>query len=324
MKYKLHLIIGFTVLAFAFVSSYFAISVAEKIMMNSALRQIDSVAALQEVRLDSVLQRFDDELLLLKTRPNLLKQVSEHAKSRDDQSLELVRVMSELVMNAIPLVENIHVLFDDFSLMNSTNPAFTAEDLNGLELFKTDSLYLVDFVPFGDESARARFLVPINWGDELAAYYLVELNADQLISLTDTYDGLGATGETGIAMKLGDDEFMSLTRLRFKKSSLLTIGQISNKDGVSPIRFGLRGIEEFFVHDVTDYRSHHVVVGSRYLDKLGKRWSLAVKLDKDEVMADFYRFRMMIVFTIFGGLTALSLIAGLYLMISRGTEYRRA
>lgn len=288
-------------------------------MSHSSYQYLDTVVTFQELRLKSLLDRYRSEIELVQSRTNMRKQLSEYYTNKSSDTQESIARILRNAVDGVPSLESLTVYSIELDPVATTDPNLDIhKDHMEKYAFSHRQIVLVDFVPYLNDSALLRFVAPLEWEDEFVGYVLIQFSAESFIALTEHYEGLGNTGETGIAMKINDNEFVSLTRLRHKENNLLNVGKIYDKGGHSPIRRALLGFEEIYTDHIADYRSIPVFATTRYLDMFGKRWGLVVKLDKAEALADFYRFRFMLLFTLFGGLTAIALIVGISMMVSEG------
>ncbi len=294
------------------VVAIFVVSVSGKVMMNNSLRHLESVAELQEIRLIDVLERYRSEIHLIQSRTNMRKQLHLSLSTGDIEPLVTVNRILKDANEAVPTISSIFLLDLDYESVTGTRVSLP----NIIDFDKKediDSLIHLGFYNHEDEPMNS-FLAPLYWEDEKIAYILVEFYGESLISLTSTYLGLRETGETGLALRLDDDHFMSLARLRFKKSSLFGVHTISDKGGKSPIRKALLGFEEVFLGGITDYRSQEVAAVTRHVDLFDKRWALAVKMDRDEILEEYSRFKYMVLFSFLSGIFAVVILTGLYIM----------
>lgn len=292
-------------------------------MTHASLRHLDSVASLQELRLVDLLKQYRSEVELVQSRTNMRKQIALYEENGNSDSLSIVRKISNDAISAVPHLIGMTFYNPalDVILAAEESSDFSDEKISEYQLSETQ-LTLLGFFPYLERSALIAFVAPLYHNDIFIGFVRVELSAEPLLLLSETYDGLGKTGETGIALKMNEDQFISLTRLRHKENDLLGVGDIHEKDGKSPIRKALMGLEEIFIDDITDYRSKEVFAATRSADVLDEEWALTVKIDKSEALADYLRFRFMLLFTLFGGMTAIALITGIFMLVTQGMKKR--
>lgn len=317
MKYRIHIVLSVLLVVISVFVACFFLGFTKKIMTNSALRHLDTVATLQEIRLGDLLNQYRSEVQLVQSRTNMRKKLHEYLENTDDSSLVTVENIINDARDAVPLIKNIYIYDLNQSLLVSTTTSIPSVFKHDFNLSSHEKISLLGFYTESSQEGKLALIAPLYWEEEFIANVVVEFSAESLFFLTETYVGLGETGETGIALKLNEDEFVSLSRLRHKTNDLFNVGDIHEKGGNSPIRKALLGFEEIYLGDITDYRDVNVIAATKHVDAFDMRWALVVKIDESEIYKDFERFRFMVIFTIFGGLTSFSLLIGTYMMVSQ-------
>ncbi len=322
MKYGYHIFLAAILLVVSLMITGFFSAFAEKIMTHSYHRHLDSVATLQELRFEDTFEQFLTNIQLVQSRTNMRKQLSSYHETGDQEALDTVKRILTDAVKSVPIMHSVSLYSPNHQFLLSTDSALdghssTVQQDFVFDTVPDDEIGLKGISAHGSNSALFHFSAPLYWNELLVGYLEVRFSAEHFLSITETYAGLGETGETGFALRGSGNSFLSLTRLRHKDNSLLNVGDITDKEGNSPIRKALNGHQELYTRGITDYRSQPVFAVTRHLDKFDKHWGLTVKIDKDEALADYERFKLLIIFTVFGGLTGIALFTGLYLLVTQ-------
>jgi hypothetical protein len=312
--YRAYILVLIFLILVSLVMTVFFVGFSKKIMTNSALRHLDTVASLQELRLEEILERYRSQVELVQSRTNMRKQINLYNETGSLESLDVARNVIVDASKAVPMIKviSIYSLNGDLLISTETDP----RDLRMNFDEKLDEIKLSIFNPVDGGSANIEFLAPLQWESKHVANIRIEISAEDLFAIAETYDGLSSTGETFIALKVSNKEFMTLTRLRYKENSLLEIESFEMVDKIHPIHQAIKGFEEIYVGAVFDYREHEVFAVTRYVEDFDQVWGLVVKIDIDDILKDFYRFRYMVIFTIFGSFASVVLLSGIYMTMT--------
>lgn len=155
----------------------------------------------------------------------------------------------------------------------------------------------------------------VNVNKKESGYLNMVFRVDDILATMQDYSGLGSTGETILASKNADGNYVSLFPLRFDTDAALKTQLTSVvTDGENHFR------------QTTDYRKHAVILTSKAIGF--SDWVLVTKIDLDEALASINQLRttlLIIVLLSSVALTALSLYLTRYftnpiLRVSRVAE----
>ncbi|MBU1062434.1 MAG: HAMP domain-containing protein [Candidatus Omnitrophica bacterium] len=144
-----------------------------------------------------------------------------------------------------------------------------------------------DFEYYPETKKAALFIsAPVFKGADLIGAVALQMNNQELCELVKDYTGLGETGETVIASRMGD-EVVFITPVRFDPHAAFERKiSINSEEGIyiqNAVQ-GKRGLGTF-----VDYRGQGVLTVWRYLPLF--RWGMVVKMDTDEIFASAHRLR---------------------------------
>ncbi|MFC1807324.1 ATP-binding protein [Candidatus Omnitrophota bacterium] len=131
-----------------------------------------------------------------------------------------------------------------------------------------------------DNNGAIYIAAPIFKAGDVVGAVVAQMGTEGLFKLAQNYSGLGKTGETIIAAKIGQ-EITFLAPLRFDADAAfkrkITIG---SKDGLD-IQKAVSGKKDLGIN--IDYRGEEVLSVSRHIPSF--RWGMAVKMNTEEVFS---------------------------------------
>jgi methyl-accepting chemotaxis protein WspA len=219
---------------------------------------------------------------------------------------------------------NIHIAGFDGVLLLSLKPEFEAgtnlltgplkETGLGEAFLRARTLLqsvLSDFQIYPGRTEPAAFIAgPISKDGVVIGVVIFEFGNREVFRVFREYNGLGATGETQAAMRIGD-ELTFVAPLRHDPEAAFHARVRLGSDRGIPMQravLGQRGYGE-----ETDYRGHRVVAAWSYLPSF--RWGMVVKQDIDEAFELIYHQRLANFALL--GVTAL-IVTLVALLIARG------
>jgi signal transduction histidine kinase len=271
---------------------------------DTALRQLDSLAAVQKARVQQVIyQNFEVDLSLVQHDSLLIDLLArfEASGSAADRAA-LADQLSALEASA-PIIHNVVVLTTGGVVVVASHlPTETTQlsrfvgGLAGLSGNVLGPLILDDTGILVHAMVGPMFHDGINIGS-----VVVETTTLDFLDLVSDYSGLGRTGETMLAMKDPQGDALMITPLRFDPDATLT-RRVSRSESDRPIVRALNGEEGVFA-DTVDYRGQRVFSATRYVPESG--WGIVVKMDRSEALAGAATFGWIML----GGLLVIGTIA---------------
>ncbi len=135
-----------------------------------------------------------------------------------------------------------------------------------------------------DRNAHLHSLVtgPVRLNGNLVGMILVVLDAQEILNITQNYDGLGETGETLLAARTPDGNARFLTPLRYKDNDGLERTVSKQKLNV-PITQALLKREIVMTSSETiDYDDEPIIAATAYIPELD--WGLVSKMNRHEAL----------------------------------------
>lgn len=271
------------------VSGFVSSTMAERALTTQVLKQLESVAAIQKSRLENIFQQNHERLWLIANHTQMRRLLARlNEQGREEDRRELLVILQDALVS-VGSFREIAVLDPRGRVAASTDPRRVGRDHAGSEHFERGRVRpSVDiFFLDQDSSLRCRLAGPLYWEDRLIGVVVIDTTAENVVSLTKDYSGLGRTGETLVARQTGERELLYITPLRFDPDAALR----PVADAVStdlPMSLALRG-EQTLLTDGMDYRGRRVLAATRFL--ASSDLGLVVKLDRDEAFAPMVQLR---------------------------------
>ncbi len=290
MKIRTKLALAFLVLSLLplIAAGVLAYLLAQESLVQQALDQLESVAALQKTRLQGIADRNLERLRLLSTRTQLrlsLKSFLQDGRTAHQQKMN--RILRD-AQASIHDFKEISVVALDGRVVASTDPSristtYAGQDffLRGRERNTADALFL-------DEKGGLAFHLsgPLRLDGQVIGVMAAQSEASNILSLVADYSGLGTTGETLLVKADAGGKALYLAPLRFDPRAAME--RVSARRENSPVTQALSG-KDRLLESAVDYRGHAVLAAARYVEDLG--WGLVVKRDREEAFGGVRRLR---------------------------------
>jgi PAS domain S-box-containing protein len=274
-------------------AQYVVYVVGANSLTRRVLSQLESVAAVQEQRIEGIHDRNLERLSLVSSRTQLRLSLAAFV---EDAGLEHQTKMKMILRDALASTdgfEEVSVLTLDGRVAASTDPAETGRDRSEDEAFlkgrkgnSADTFLL-------DEKNRVRIFLsgPLVLDGRPLGVVVVRSRADTILAVVSDFSGLGETGETILARpdERGNAQF--LAPLRFDPDAALQ-RTVPREQTNMPIMRALSG-EEFVLVEGSDYRGEPVLAATRHVE--GPGWSIVVKIDRAEALAPVAGLRRFLV-----------------------------
>jgi PAS domain S-box-containing protein len=291
VKIKPKLALSFLLLCLAplAVSGLVSSTMAERALSRQVLRQLESVATIQKSRLDDIFDQNLERLRLIATRTQLRRNLSTYLVKRDQALQAGMDAILADGLTAVAGFKEITVLDPAGLAVASTEPAHLGGSHAGTPHFERGLKGPCVDIFFLDPSGRLRCRLsgPLVWEGRLVGVVLIDTAAENVTGLVADYSGLGKTGETMIARRIGPDQVVYIAPLRFDPEAALRRA-VDSESGDPPMAAALEG-REALLSDSLDYRGKRVLAATRFLPDYGL--GLVVKLDRDEAFAPMVELR---------------------------------
>lgn len=252
-------------------------------IVNNAESKLEAIAAIQENRIISEVENHKLQAALVSSRTSLTDDVVNYNLNHDAKYVALLKTRLLDVMSAAPDFRSIYLLDKYSKVIVGTEDTDPLQKLGGglLEDAKAERKVFV----YETSAARKDLALtsPIIHNGKFEGIVLIITTSDALQKVMSDYSGLGATGETIIAVKNanGDAEYFRPPRFADQSIALIT----SKERTTVAANIALNKIEGLTKANI-DYRDHEVYAVTKYLESTG--WGIVVKIDKAEIYQPVY------------------------------------
>ena len=292
--------------------SLIALESFKKSVESETAAQLSSIANFQHKRVEEFIKHNKQSLLLIASRTQLRLLLKEYNRSPDKA---LLNTMKKILTDALQSASFFKTLL---LLNNKGEPLVTTHyDISASKDKNIDvpiENFDIRFLSADSGNQLMLLTMPLTLMGERIGYVSVEASIDELRLITQDYSGLGSTGETLLAEKLGNGDAKFLTKLRFD-------GYLNNTRTIASHRWDIPVIRalngEFGFHqDVVDYRGIPVFAVTTYLSDIG--WAVLTKMDQEEALLNYEILKETLIKTF---LLLLLVIFLLVLFLSRSISY---
>jgi signal transduction histidine kinase len=255
---------------------------AEQLLKKEILNKLENIATLGEKNTEDVIAENLEKIKLISTNLQLQIELDKYNNNID-------RNKSQVSMNnIINVIKSTNKNFDDIFILDltgtivaSTNNSAIGKNYANDKLFIQGKLQNDVSIFFKDKNNKIKLYVgnPIIYDGKLIGLVTAIYNLDNLLSIFQTYEGLGKTGEFILVQKNdNDDGVLFMNPLRFDSGIAFNLN-ISKEQINTPTIQSLLKNEKIFT-DTLDYRGIPVLAVTRYLESID--WGLVTKIDKLE------------------------------------------
>jgi two-component system NtrC family sensor kinase len=248
------------------------------------LNHLQSVAVIQEHRVESILSQNQERLALVSSRTQLRISLDNYLKQGSITEQERMNTILLDARTSIRDFEQIHILDLDGEVVASTNDAAIGLSLASEDAFVRGRAEESSTIPlFLDEAEELKVYLsgPLYLEGELIGVVIIRSDAENILSVVGDYVGLGRTGETFLTAKNEAGDVLFITPPRFDSQAGLQM-TTSMDELDSPNVQALLKNEGLF-DDVTDYRGKPVLAATQYIEEVD--WGLVAKMDVSEALA---------------------------------------
>lgn len=251
--------------------------------VDATIRQLESVAMLQEGRVVSAMEQLFDvfELVSYRTRSGMV--IADALRAGGEGSAREITTILQDVKFSHQGLKMLSVINTDGLLVASTNPAVVGTSVKKSAWFERgiQTYTLAELIKDEDNVLSIRIVGPIVSEGKTVGMLEVIANADPMVAITEDYTGLGETGETVLMTKNLAGDALFITPLRFDPGAALRRA-IAKEQTHAVATHAVSGDEEILDDiDHVNYRGKPVIAVTRYLEFVG--WGMSVQIDRDEV-----------------------------------------
>ncbi len=309
MRISAKVVLGFLLISLGSlaVTSVISDANASRALTDQVLSQLDSLASVEESRLEALTEQHLERFALVASRTQL--RISLENYSRDPRP-EYQGRMNQILLDArssTASFRDLHALTVNGTVAASTNGTAIGTNRSAEEFFlRGQTNASADLFFRGPEGTPGLYLSgPLFLNGSMIGVLVIESDVTAFFSLVGDYTGLGQTGETQLAERDANGDARFLAPTRFDPHAALN-RTISKENANSAVIRALSGEEGLFV-DAVDYRGERVLAAARYVEGTG--WALVVKIDEKEAYAPVVLLRGTLGFVVAAASVAVGLVS---------------
>ena len=263
------------------IASYVHYQTARKARLEELHNHLASVSQAKKLRMEGIIRKRKEQLLMLQLREQLLENFKNYQNTKSPALQSALARALKVTTDRIPSYLEIHLLSMQGTVVLSSSPRFEGRDFSTHESFQhavQGELCLHEFFYDQNNKLNINMAGLLTLAGENIGVVVIKSDAEDVLSLINDYTGLGKSGETTLAKKLGE-YILYLTPTRFHRNpdTLLVKNELPQA-----MTSALEGKDSLFLQAL-DYRDQPVVASTRFLEET--EWGLVTKIDREEALA---------------------------------------
>lgn len=255
---------------------------AQEQLNASTYMRLDSLATLQKTYLQDALKNRLDTFELIAGSSRAIGLMRDFNASPTVANKRKIQDLIETPGKA-PHIKRVFIATNEGVVIASSDPAVLGAHIQGEDYFKR-GLKANDESVLRKETADTvvQYIAgPLMQDGRIEGVAVMVVDADDIVSVSRDFSGLGKTGETLLIEKYNGDSIRFITPTRFNAHTALSLVVKSSEVDV-PAEHAVAGEEELFAN-LTDYRGVKVFAVTRFISSVG--WGIVVKIDRSEAYA---------------------------------------
>lgn len=282
----------------------------KRLILEQVHSSLEAVSQTKKVRLEEIIQNQYNTLELIASSPFFISHAEKKLRP-DDQLGKTDDSATASYIQALPGVVRVYITNTEGKVFSSSDTSFHGKDLSMEESFMTvqkKGRYLNGFfyTPKGDLCLTGGVEMKDPRSGKKLGNLFMDIKANDFISVTNDYTGLGTTGETVLAKMYQQPTL--LTPTRSNPEAGLNV-KIPKNDPMYDINLALEGKEEI-VENALDYRQKPVIAFPQFLPDT--EWAIVTKMDMEEAYKSIGQLRNYLLMLNFG-LVVLAVFASYFI-----------
>jgi len=286
---------------------------AKQVLTNEILNKLENIASVEEINIENVIEETREKIKLISTRLQLKIDLDKYNNNIDrGESLAFLNKTINTIKSAINNFEEISLYDLTGTIVASTNNSIVGRNYANDKFFlQGKSQNELSFL-FRDKNNEIKSYLtgPLILDGKLIGVATAIYNLENLLSIFQTYVGLGKTGELILVKRDDNGDALFITPSRFNSGTFLNL-KVNKNETNTPIIQSLLKDEKTFT-DTIDYRGIPVLAVTRYLE--GVDLGLISKIDKVEAFASLEKLEYL---TIISGILVAILVIIVSLIIGK-------
>jgi signal transduction histidine kinase len=286
---------------------------AKQVLTNEILNKLENIATVEEINIKNVVEDTREKIKLISTRLQLKIDLDKYNNNIDrKESLLFLNKTINTIKSAINNFEEISLYDLTGTVVASTNNSLVGKNYANDKFFiqgKSQNELSFLYRDTNNE-IKSHLTGPLVLDGKLIGVATAIYNLENLLSIFQTYVGLGKTGELILVKRDDNGDALFITPSRFNSGAFLNL-KVSKNETNTPVIQSLLKEEKTFT-DTIDYRGIPVLAVTRYLE--GVDLGLISKIDKVEAFAPLEKLEYL---TIISGILVSVLVIIVSLIIGK-------
>lgn len=243
---------------------------------NTTMDRLESIAAIQEKRIEEVVERNLERLESVTSSTQLRLSVLDYLANNNVEELKKIDTMLTDTLESVEDFNSISIYSTDGKeIINVAKPS---QDIIPNRLYQVENPFEKNLnVEYYQGKPTMYLTGPLVLNENIIGVLTINSNTQSISSIVSDYSGLGETGETILAKRTQEGEVIFITPSRFGSKE----PNPEIKDQLElPISQALLA-EEMNMKSATDYRGGEVMAVTKHIDSVD--WGLVTKIDSSEV-----------------------------------------
>ncbi|QWR76153.1 histidine kinase dimerization/phosphoacceptor domain -containing protein [Candidatus Magnetomonas plexicatena] len=274
--------------------------------MESIRNHLIEAGKVRESMIDLLFDRYTDNIKMIANRKYLKEMIKIYNNTNDEHLKLLNQTALNEITQSVPLLHEVSIYDPNGNIIASTESTKIGNNYKNTDYFVKgiNTCGFVDIFRGEDNEPDFHFSCPLTLNGKLLGVVIGVMDGKHIMEIADDYTGLGASGETVIAMRDKDGDALFITPTRHDKKAAFQ-RKVSRNDTKVLITQALMKKENIF-SEFYDYRGVRVLGVTRYIDNMD--WGLVIKIDKSEFLKPLIYIRNMM---ILGYFVLLGVIVGI-------------
>jgi signal transduction histidine kinase len=286
IRQKLIIILLFIALVPTLIISTVAYVSISNAITRTTVDQLASIAIKQQQRINTFLQKRNEDALRVTIQYDLQKALEQYFISGDKASLEEVdKILSSNKLGS-QYINSIYVVDIKGLVLATTVLGSQGQTLKPEYYFVEPEQQTTASLKEDPKDGIDKLYVTtkVTISKKMVGTLVMIYRLDEIVSTVEDYTGLGASGETVIAKQDKDKNAISLFSLRFDQNAAFTTK-------LNSLDLFTSGDNVFM--DKVDYRGKEVIVATKHIE--GPGWAMATKIDTSEAFAPIVALRNILI-----------------------------
>lgn len=297
IRTKLAIILISVSLGSMWLLGFFAYQNSASMLQEISERQLNALAESKAQDLQNVIESWSDRTRLVSSRTQLRLSLDQYNQGNTNTLPQMTRILND-AQSATPSV--VAITLYDIAGNRISSAGNIERIIDSGEGIVADTAYIGVLSEGGADWVT--FESPLQLEQAVIGKLRVAFTADDLLTVSEDYTGLGEYGETIIAHENNDGEIEVLHDLRHA-----SVDEIDPDSLAGFISDSVDGEQEIYTEGQTSYRNTPAWAATRFLEEV--EWGLTVQLDEAEERIPLLELRDSMIdlglslsaFAIFGG-----------------------